>query len=127
MLGLATELAFTLVVRGRPRTSLWMLPVYGLAQPLFEPAHELVRSRRLVTRALVYGVGFGCVEYVSGRTLRALHGSTPWDYSHARLHLGGLVRIDYLPLWAAYGLVLEHVHDRLVDRPPARVGQTGSR
>ena len=40
----------------------------------------------------------------------------PWDYSHARRHLHGLIRLDYLPLWAGAGLALEPVHDRLTRR-----------
>ena len=91
-----------------------MLPVYGLAQPLFEPAHERLRGRGLPARAGAYAMGCAAVEYLSGRALRRLRGAAPWDYSHARLHLDGLVRADYLPLWAAYGLALERLHDRLV-------------
>lgn len=65
-------------------------------------------------RAAVYGLGILGVEYVSGRVLRRLTGSAPWDYGDARLAIGGgLVRLDYLPLWAAFGLGLERVHDRL--------------
>jgi len=49
--------------------------------------------------------------------LGALAGTraVPWDYSHARLGIDGLVRLDYLPLWAAYGLGLERLHDLLVN------------
>jgi Putative ABC-transporter type IV len=110
--GLAVELAFT-GLRGRPRTSAWMFPVYGLAQPLFEPAHDALRARPLPVRAAAYAAGFTSAEYASGRLLRLLRGSAPWDYSHARRHLHGLVRADYAPLWALYGLALERLHDRL--------------
>ena len=34
-------------------------------------------------------------------------------YSHARFHIHGLTRLDCVPLWAAYGLALERVHDLL--------------
>ena len=111
--GLAAELAFT-GARGRPRTSLWMLPVYGLAAPLFEPLHDRLRGRQPAVRAVAYGIGFPAAEYVNGRLLRRLRGAAPWDYSHARLQYDGLVRADYVPLWAAYGLALERLHDRLV-------------
>ncbi len=111
LVGLATELGFTAAARGRPSTSPWMLPVYGLAQPLFEPAHERLRRRSVPLRAATYGLGFAAVEYASGRALRRVRGAAPWDYAHARLNLDGLVRADYVPLWAAYGLLLERVHD----------------
>jgi uncharacterized membrane protein len=93
-----------------------MFPVYAFAAPLFEPAHDRLRARPLLVRAAAYGAGFTAVEYASGRALRSLRGAAPWDYSHARLHVDGLVRADYVPLWAAYGLALERLHDLLVHR-----------
>jgi uncharacterized membrane protein len=91
-----------------------MFPVYGLAQPLFEPVHEAMRGRLPApVRAAVYAAGFATVEYASGRVFRLLLGRAPWDYSHARWNLDGLVRADYVPLWALAGLGLERVHDAL--------------
>ena len=99
--------------RRRP-SSLLNVPVYGLAQPLFEPVHDRLRHRPLALRASVYGVGILMVEYASGRVLRRLLGSAPWDYGEARLGIGGgLVRLDYLPIWGAFGLGLERLHDAL--------------
>lgn len=121
-LGLATEVAFagakdltrTGGWRFRGYTSPWMFPVYGLAQPLFEPVHDLMRGRvPAPVRALVYAAGFTAVEYASGRVFRAALGEAPWDYSHARWNLHGLVRADYVPLWAIAGIGLERVHDAL--------------
>ncbi len=121
-LGLLTELAFTglkdLVETGgrrfRGRTSPWMFPVYGLAQPLFEPAHDALRGRAPAPiRALIYAAGFTAVEHASGVAFRTVLGGAPWDYSHARANLHGLVRADYLPLWGLAGLGLERVHDAL--------------
>lgn len=113
--GLAGELVFT-GLRGRPRTSLWMLPVYGLAQPLFEPAHDALRARPGAVRAAAYAAGFSAVEYASGRALRRARGAAPWDYSRARWNLHGLVRAGYVPVWALAGLGFERLHD-LLDRP----------
>lgn len=110
--GLAAELAFT-GARGHPRTSLWMFPVYGLAQPLFEPVHDALRSRPSAVRAVAYAAGFSAVEYASGRVLRRLRGAAPWDYSHARWNLDGLVRAGYAPVWALTGLGFERLHDLL--------------
>jgi uncharacterized membrane protein len=124
-LGLAAELVFTgakdaFRTRGRSvrgRTSAWMFPVYGLAQPLFEPAHDAMRGRvPAPVRALVYAAGFTGIEYASGRLFRLALGETPWDYSHVRWNLDGLIRADYVPLWAAAGLALERVHDALAGR-----------
>jgi hypothetical protein len=105
--------------RLQPHTSPLMLPVYALIQPLFEPAHRIMRGRvPLWGRALVYGSGFHAAEYLSGRLLRRLVGRAPWDYSAARCQLDGLIRFDYFPLWAATGLMTERLHDRLTGQPP---------
>jgi hypothetical protein len=82
--------------------------VYALARPLFEPAHDRLRHRPVVVRAAIYGAGILAVEYASGRVLRRLVGRAPWDYGEGRL-----VRLDYFPLWALFGLGLERLHDSL--------------
>jgi uncharacterized membrane protein len=113
--GWAVDSAYVAVhTRRRWPSSLLNVPVYGLAQPLFEPLHDAVRSRPSVVRAAVYGAGILGVEYVTGRALRGLLGKAPWDYSSARTVVDGLVRLDYLPLWGAFGLGLERLHDALV-------------
>ena len=116
--GWAIDSLFVCAHTGRRRpSSLLNVPVYGLAQPLFEPVHDRIRRRPVVLRAALYGAGILGVEYTSGRLLRRFVGSVPWDYGRARFGIDGLVRIDYLPLWAAFALGLERLHDRLVGRP----------
>ena len=116
--GLAGWVADSLFVAahtGRLRPSgLLNVPVYGLAQPLFEPVHDRLRHRPIALRGAAYGVGILGVEYASGRLLRQLVGVAPWDYGRGRFAVHGLVRLDYLPLWAAFGLGLERLHDLLV-------------
>ena len=92
------------------------IPVYALALPLFEPVHDRVRGRSLVVRGALYGVGILAVEYASGRFLRRVLGRAPWNYEAAGFTVSGLIRPDYAPLWAAYGLGLERLHDVLVRR-----------
>ena len=100
------------------RTSLWMFPIYGLLQPGFEPLHDALRDRGVPTpmRAVAYATGFFAFEYSTGWALRRVLGQAPWDYSSARRHLHGLVRLDYAPMWAVAGLALEPVHDLLTGR-----------
>jgi len=94
-----------------------MFPIYGLLQPLYEPLHDAMRERvPAPARAAVYGVLIMVVEYGTGRAIRRLVGEAPWDYTTARRHIDGLVRLDYFPLWALAGLALERVHDRLTGR-----------
>lgn len=113
--GWAVDSLFVAAHTRRLRASnLLNVPVYGLAHPLFEPLHDRLRRRSVVLRGAVYGVGILGVEYASGRVLRRLVGSAPWDYGRGRFSVDGLVRLDYLPLWASFGLGLEHLHDRMV-------------
>ena len=42
----------------------------------------------------LYALGFLAVEYLSGRLLRKFVGEAPWDYSHARLNVDGLIRLE---------------------------------
>jgi uncharacterized membrane protein len=115
--GWAIDSLFVAIRTGRRGTSsLANVPVYGLAQPLFEPVHDRLRRRRVLLRGTAYAAGILGVEYASGRLLRRLVGHAPWDYGRARFAVDGLVRFDYLPLWAAFGLGLERLHDLLVGR-----------
>jgi hypothetical protein len=107
-------------------TYLWMFPIYGLLAPLYEPAHNALRAWPWAGRAAIYAAGFMAVELASGWLIRRLTGSCPWDYrGRARFHIGGLVRLDYAPLWALLGLGLEPVHDFLVRITPAVVAALG--
>jgi uncharacterized membrane protein len=120
--GWAIDSLYVWLHTGRRRpSSLLNVPVYGLAQPLFEPLHDRVRHRPIVHRAAIYGLGILGVEYLAGRSLRRLRGSAPWDYGEARLGIDGLVRLDYLPVWGAFGLGLERLHDAL---RPSLAGET---
>ena len=122
--GFAGEVAISAVHdvwRKKPvrfRTSPWMLSVYSLLLPLFEPMHDALRDRSVVTRGTVYGLGFLAVEYGSGVIFRETLGEAPWDYSDASYNLHGLIRADYFLQWALMGLALEPLHDRLT-RPPS--------
>lgn len=120
--GVAFEVAFSAlhdVQRGRKvrlRTSPWMLPVYALLLPLYEPVHDRVRDLPWPVRGSLYGAGFLAVEYASGRVFRRILGEAPWDYTYAKRHVDGLIRPDYFFLWALAGLLCEPLHDAL--NPP---------
>ena len=117
--GFAAEVAVSAIHdlwRGKPvrfRTSPLMLPVYALLLPFYEPLHDALRNRNAAVRGTVYGIGILGAEYASGYAFRAMLGEAPWDYSDARYHLHGLIRPDYFFQWAALGLALEPLHDRL--------------
>jgi uncharacterized membrane protein len=124
MLGWSTEIVFTALqelshrrtrdARLRGHSYLWMAPIYGLCAVLYEPAHDAVRQRPTVHRALVYALGILAVEYASGRLIRRATGVIPWDYTgRSPLAIRGATRLDYAPLWAAAGIALERVDDAL--------------
>lgn len=95
----------------------WMVLIYGLAMPLFEPVHDRIRGRPAWQRGAVYAAGILAVEASSGWVFRRLTGSVPWDYGRAGLAVKGLIRVDYAPLWGALGLATERLHDAMTIRP----------
>jgi len=101
---------------------LWMLPIYGLLAYLYEPLHDTLRERPVWQRAGAYAAGFAVIEYATGMTLRRTVGLVPWDYTgHGRWVLpGGATRLDYIPVFAVAGLVLEPVHDAMRELPVRR-------
>ena len=104
--------------RLRGHTSLWMLPIYGLIAPLYEPLHDFLRPWHWFMRGVIYLLGFWLVEYATGWLLRRLTGKCPWDYSALRGNLHGLIAWEYAPVWFLFGLGLEPVHDFLVRLTP---------
>jgi Putative ABC-transporter type IV len=95
------------------RSYLWMFPIYGLAAVLFDPVHDAVRAWAWPLRGALYTAGAFAVEGAAGLALRALTGRCPWDYSYARWHVKGVIRLDYIPVWFAFGMLLERVQDFL--------------
>lgn len=129
VVGWCAEIFWTAIidrVRGKQKdwrllghTSLWMFPIYGLIAPLYEPVHDTLRPWPWFLRGVVYLLGIWIVEYATGWLLRRLTGKCPWDYSDLRGNLHGLVAWEFGPLWFAFGLALEPVHDFLVRLTPA--------
>lgn len=136
LLGWCVEILWTAVtdrLTGRQRdwrllgrTSLWMFPIYGLAAPLFEPVHDFLRPFHWFMRGVLYLFGIWAIEYATGWLLRRLTGKCPWDYSHLRGHLHGLIAWEYGPVWFLFGLGLERVHDFLLRLTPVLRALLGS-
>jgi hypothetical protein len=111
--GVDTAGAERLVIRG-PSTP-WMLALYGLALPLFEPVHDAVRQRPTWQRGVVYATGIIAVEAVSGLLWRRATGEVPWEY-RSGLSVDGVTRLDYAPARALVGLAAERLHDAMTGR-----------
>lgn len=89
------------------QTSLWMFPIYGMASCI-DSIYPKIRKVPALIRGFFYSVGIFSFEYLSGSFLKK-YASCPWDYSNAKTNINGLIRLDYAPLWAAAGLVFEHI------------------
>lgn len=87
------------------QSSLWMFPIYGMAA-FIGPFSKLFRNCSLLLRGIVYMLVIFTGEYLSGNVLKK-HGCCPWDYSGSPLHIHGLIRLDYAPLWFFCGLFFE--------------------
>lgn len=129
LLGWCMEILWTALPRRWPvdwrlpgHTYLWMLPIYGLVAPLYEPVHAALRAAGVAwpLRGLVYAAGIMALEVGTGWLIARLTGRIPWDYrGRARWQWRGYTRFDYAPLWFLVGLGLEPLHDFLVRLTPA--------
>ena len=89
-------------------TSLWMFPIYGLVVAL-EPFFRMLSPLNFLLRGLFYAALILLGEFVTGTLLKRAR-VCPWDYSHTRFHVRGVIRFDYLPAWAAAGLIFEQIY-----------------
>ncbi len=92
------------------KTSIWMFPIYGLAV-LIEPAYHMVKKLPALLRGLFYSAGIFGMEFLSGSFLKK-HDLCPWDYSHAKSNVNGVIRLDYTPVWMTAGLIFEKILTR---------------
>jgi len=114
--GVIMEILFTgfhslIVLRDRSaisRTSLHMIPIYGLGAEGLGLLRMLLPQPYFFIPAAVLFIF--AAEYASGWTLRKA-GIKIWDYSHSKFSLHGLVRADYLPFW----LMVAVAYDILAD------------
>jgi len=85
-----------------------MFPIYGMAIFL-EPFFVMLSPVNFLLRGLVYAVLIYAAEFITGSVLKRAN-VCPWDYSHTKYHVKGLVRLDYLPGWVALGLLYEQIY-----------------
>ena len=112
ILGWCLEIIFTALHSFRRKeytlkgsTSLYMFPIYGMAAFL-APFFRLLKEKSILFRGLFYALCIFTGEYLSGYLLRKKD-LCPWDYSHCKWNIAGLIRLDYLPFWALAGLMFE--------------------
>ena len=88
-------------------SSIWMLPIYGLASTIGDVYPKITRWPRLA-RAFLYGIGFFVVEFISGKFLTRI-GVCPWCYDGCKYSVDGVIRLDYFPLWMLAGMFYERI------------------
>ena len=91
----------------RSNTSIWMFFIYGMVIFL-EPIYLLIRPMHILLRGLIYAVCIFAGEYVFGGIMKKID-VCPWDYSHVKYNIQGVIRLDYLPAWMAAGLLFERI------------------
>ena len=120
LLGVAMEILWTgagSLLKGdyslRGVSYLWMFPIYGGAVFL-EPVHERIRGLKWYIRGMLWVAVIFSLEFTSGLIIKMTVGMIPWDYSGTSLYtVGGLIRLDYIPVWFMVGLLFEQTHDFL--------------
>lgn len=124
-IGITTEIFFTNIEQiahnlytgaGEPvdwrlmgHSYVWMFPIYGLVAFFAPLLYHRIERLHVLLRALIYGVTIIAVEFVTGWLLDITTGSCPWDYQYG-LHVMGYIRIDYLPLWMLFGVMVERLY-----------------
>ena len=89
-------------------TSLWMFFIYGMVV-VIEPVFRLLSPINFIMRGIVYAVIILTGEFITGSLLK--HANVcPWDYSNTKYHVRGVIRLDYIPAWAAAGLIFEQIY-----------------
>ena len=119
-LGITTEIFFTAIseqIKAWPnpenwrlmgQSYIWMFPIYGIAGIAFPFIYQYISKIPFVFRTLIYAIGILAVEFITGWILDVFTGQCPWEYTSG-WHVMGYIRIDYLPLWMAFGGFVEKV------------------
>jgi len=119
-LGVTTEIIFTATVSAIDAIKkkqkinwsmlgfsyIWMIPIYGSAAFLAPVIFPHLEPFNLLVRMLIYGLTILIVEYITGFIIRAITGRCPWHYE-SKWAIHNLIRLDFLPLWMIFGLVIE--------------------
>ena len=89
------------------KTSLLMFPIYGCAA-FIGPLYQKIKLFPAVFRGSLYTIGIYLAEFISGSFLKRFH-MCPWDYSNASHQYKGIIRLDYVPVWFATGMLYEKI------------------
>lgn len=83
-----------------------MFPIYGSAGFILPLFLKPLLKMPLFSRLIMYAVAIFMIEFLCGWALETFTGVCPWKYDKG-YHIMGYIRLDYFPLWAMFGLLLE--------------------
>lgn len=114
--GIFAEVVFTGLKRGlfdgdvmlTGHSYLWMFPIYGASGILIQFLHSIFVDYNFLFRGLIYAVYIIVGEFITGSFLKLLLGRCPWHYT-AKFVVKNVIRLDYLPIWFVFGLLIERV------------------
>lgn len=118
-IGITTEIFFTAITRNidlfpnvewslEGHTYIWMFPIYGIAGIAFPWLWKYIHNIPLLLRWVIYGAGIILVEFIAGGILDFFTGKCPWEYTDG-MNIMGYIRLDYFPLWALFGWMVERI------------------
>lgn len=97
-------------------TSLWAFFIYGLCSYSVECMYLYLKKNTNISmpiRGLIYVVWVYMWEFSWGFVLRMFN-ACPWDYSHMKWNLYGLITLQYFPFWYLASLYQEILTDYLM-------------
>lgn len=132
--GITTEIFFTAITnninavqageainwRLLGQSYIWMFPIYGLAGLAWPVIYPRISNLNVFFRACIYAIGILAVEFITGWLLDITTGRCPWEYTTG-WHIMGYIRLDFFPLWAGFGFMVERIFlllNRLADGKP---------
>ena len=89
-------------------TSFWMFFICGSAV-FFEPVCKNLLFLPIMVRGGIYMVFIYGMEYATGKVLKFFN-TCPWDYSHNKFNIEGIICLNYAPVWFAVGIIYETVY-----------------
>ncbi len=115
-IGLAAEVGFVALTALlfendaslRGHSYMWVMPLYAMipyAAPYFR---ECTRDMTYMVKYNVAAGAFVIVETIAGFILYLVVGQCPWEYSSG-IHMFGLTRLDYWPLWFCFAAFVDHL------------------
>ena len=100
-------------------------PLYGIGAYLVIIFNDLLNKsgiENIIVKFAVFGAVLSVLEYIVGLIVGAGKNSykngmvVSWDYSHEPFNINGIISLNHFFLWGIVGIILIHVHYKLLKR-----------